>query len=133
MRTVFLDTVGLIAVWSRRDQWHTAADSVYRTFDPRTTRLVTTSYILLECAKQAVRRSYRTDVVRLREDLGLVGDLFEATPVELDQAWNDYSRGAPGTASVVDLISFSVMRRLGITQAFTSDKHFASAGFEVLF
>jgi predicted nucleic acid-binding protein len=27
--TVFLDTVGLIAVWDEDDQWHPAADSCF--------------------------------------------------------------------------------------------------------
>jgi predicted nucleic acid-binding protein len=27
----------------------------------------------------------------------------------------------------------AIMRRLGITEAFTNDKHYAAAGFEVLF
>jgi predicted nucleic acid-binding protein len=30
-------------------------------------------------------------------------------------------------------VSFSVMRRLGLTRAFTNDRHFAAAGFEALF
>jgi predicted nucleic acid-binding protein len=33
----------------------------------------------------------------------------------------------------VDHISFVVMRRLGVTKAFTNDRHFRAAGFEVLF
>ena len=33
----------------------------------------------------------------------------------------------------VNLDSFLVMRRLGITEAFTNDKHFRAAGFTVLF
>ncbi len=31
------------------------------------------------------------------------------------------------------LLHTAVMRRLGIRQIFTNDKHFAAAGFEVLF
>ena len=34
---------------------------------------------------------------------------------------------------IVDHVSFVVMRRLGLTQAFTNDAHFRAAGFEVLF
>jgi predicted nucleic acid-binding protein len=30
-------------------------------------------------------------------------------------------------------ISFTIMRRLGITRAFTNDRHFRAAGFETLF
>lgn len=38
-----------------------------------------------------------------------------------------------GSAGIVDHVSFSVMRRLGITEAFTNDRHFAAAGFITLF
>ena len=37
MRTVFLDTVGLIALWNRSDQWHAAAASAYQRLDPKAT------------------------------------------------------------------------------------------------
>lgn len=30
MNDVFLDTVGMIAVWDDTDQWHVAADAVYQ-------------------------------------------------------------------------------------------------------
>lgn len=33
----------------------------------------------------------------------------------------------------VDNVSFVVMRRLGITDAFTNDRHFKAAGFNTLF
>jgi len=133
MRTVFLDTVGLIALWNKNDQWHTAAMAVFQTLTPGTVRLVTTSYVLLECANDAARRPYRGEVVRLRDDLAVAGDLFEPTVLELDEAWSEYARGAVGSAGVVDLIFFAVMRRCGLREAFANDKHFTAAGFDVLF
>jgi len=36
-------------------------------------------------------------------------------------------------AGIVDHVSFIVMRRLGITDAFTNDRHFQAAGFTTLF
>ena len=36
-------------------------------------------------------------------------------------------------AGIVDQVSFVVMRRLGLTRAFTNDWHFRAAGFETLF
>ncbi len=30
MNEVFLDTVGMIAVWNKQDQWHTDAEAVYQ-------------------------------------------------------------------------------------------------------
>lgn len=38
-----------------------------------------------------------------------------------------------GGASIVDHVSFAVMRRLGLSKAFTNDRHFRGAGFETLF
>ena len=133
MNAIFLDTVGLIALWDRQDHWHAAATTALANLDPRRTRLVSSSYVLLECANHAARRPYRMDAIQMRQDLGTAGDLYEPTAEEVDQAWLDYARSLFGTASVVDIVSFAVMRRLGITQAFTSDKHFLVAGFEILF
>jgi len=36
-------------------------------------------------------------------------------------------------AGMIDLVSFTLMRRLEIQEAFTNDKHFSIAGFKVLF
>ncbi len=49
------------------------------------------------------------------------------------RAWAAYRRGEAGAAGIVDHVSFEVMRRLGVTEAFTNDRHFVAAGFEVLF
>ena len=133
MRTVFLDTVGLIALWNLSDQWHAAAAAAPQPLDPNATRLVATTYILLECGNEAARRPYRDKVIALRDALRLAGDLYEPTPHEVDQAWGDYARGLAGGAGIVDHVSFAVMRRLGLTEAFTNDRHFAAAGFTPLF
>jgi predicted nucleic acid-binding protein len=61
------------------------------------------------------------------------GRLIEPTPEDFDQAWSAYGRGLAGEAGIIDHVSFVVMRRLGLTQAFTNDAHFRAAGFEVLF
>ena len=133
MTTVFLDTVGLIALWNRSDQWHTAATAAFLGLDPKATRLVTTTYVLLECANAAARRPYRDKVIAIRDDLGQAGDLYDPTPQELEQAWTDYARGLVGSAGIVDHVSFAVMRRLGLTEVFTNDRHFQAAGFTILF
>ena len=52
---------------------------------------------------------------------------------EIDEAWSAFARGQAGGAGIVDHISFVVMRRLGLTDAFTNDGHFVAAGFKVLF
>lgn len=54
MNDVFLDTVGLIAVWDESDQWHQAADDAYRNFLSQARRLVTTEFVLLEFGTSSV-------------------------------------------------------------------------------
>jgi predicted nucleic acid-binding protein len=123
----------LIALWNRSDQWHAAATTAFQALDPKLTRLITTSYILLECGNEAARRPYRDKVIALRADLGLSGDLIEPTPADIAQGWADYTVGLAGTAGIVDHVSFAVMRRLRVTEVFTNDRHFSSAGFTTLF
>ena len=81
----------------------------------------------------ASRRTYRSDVVELRDSLLQECLLIEPTPVVVDQAWIAYSQGEPGGAGIVDLISFTIMRQRGISEAFTNDRHFKAAGFTTLF
>ena len=79
MRTVFADTVGLVALWNRSDQWHPAASAAFQGLDARHTRLVTTTYVLLECGNAAARRPYRSEVLTIRQNLRIAGDLYEPT------------------------------------------------------
>ena len=130
---VFLDTVGLIAVWESKDQWHSAAVEASTQLCSEKTQSISTSYILAECANAAARKPYREDVSRLREELEDAGQLIHPTTDEWESAWVAYRRGEGGDASLVDHLSFLVMRRLGITRAFTNDRHFQAAGFETLF
>jgi predicted nucleic acid-binding protein len=133
MNTVFFDTVGIIAVWDTTDQWHTAAEKVYQMILAHGRPLVTTSLILIECGNASARRPYRSRVNVLRQLMEQQGRLIEPTPQELEEAWAAYDRGEAGQAGIVDHISFVVMRRLGLTEAFTNDRHFQAAGFTVLF
>jgi len=48
-------------------------------------------------------------------------------------AWLAYEHGEADSAGIVDHVSFTIMRRLGISKAFTNDRHFRAAGFETLF
>ena len=133
MNPVFLDTVGLIAVWDKADQWHDGAEPVFLNLVKSGRTILTTTLILYECGNAAARRPYRTTVDDLRSWLAGKGWLVEPTPSDLDAAWADYRAASAGAAGIVDHVSFVVMRRLGITEAFTNDKHFQAAGFTTLF
>ena len=133
MSPVFLDTVGLIALWDTDDQWHAAADTAYQQMVSQRKSGLTTTYILLECGNTAARRTFRSDVCALRQVLERRNELIVPTEADWLRAWAAYERGEAGQAGIIDHVSFVVMRRLGITEAFTNDRHFQAAGFATLF
>ena len=130
---VFLDTVGLLALWNRRDQWHGAAQAAFAKLAAARIELVTTSRVLFACGNAAARYPFRSSVLALREQLVAAGKLLEPTRTEIDQAWQAYATSEGGQAGIVDQVLFIVMRREGLMQAFSNDRHFQSAGFETLF
>lgn len=130
---VFLDTVGLIAVWDEDDQWHTPAARTFAELIRKQTVMVTTSYILAECGNAASRRPYRADVVELRATLERKQRVLFPTEDDWQEAWPRYAADGVGGPGIVDHLSFLVMRRYGLAQVFTTDRHFRATGFEPLF
>ena len=133
MNPVFLVTVGLVALWNVSDQWHLAADQAFAQVLAWRQPIITTTFVMLECGNAAARRPFRSKVCRLRETLDRRNELFVPTEDDWKQAWADYEQGKAGQAGIVYHVSFVVMRRLGITEAFTNDRHFQAAGFTTLF
>lgn len=133
MSAVLLDTVGLLARWDKSDQWHDVAQAAYLWLVRERVRLVTTPFVLMECGNAAARKSYRRDVADLREFLETAGAVIQPTPADWQEAWTAFRRGDADEAGIVDHVSFAVMRRLGLRQAFTNDRHFRAAGFELCF
>lgn len=128
-----MDTVGLIALWDESDQWQAPATRAMAEASVAGTRFVATPQVLLECANAVARKQYRSDVCDLRIKLIKNRDLIEPSSNEIEEAWELYRRDSAGGASIVDHISFIVMRRLGITDVFSNDRHFKAAGFNTLF
>lgn len=133
MNGVFLDTVGLIAVWDTTDQWHVSAAAAYQRLLQECRPLLTTPQVFLECGNAAARRPYRARVNALRRALEEEQLLVEPTRDEIAAAWVTFEQSGIGDAGIVDQISFIVMRRLGLKEAFTNDRHFQTAGFVTLF
>ena len=133
MSLVFVDAVGLLALWNDDDQWHRAAKSAFVPISDGRTTLVTSPFILAECGNAASRTPFRGEADRLRLEFEAAETLIWPTGADWHQAWNAYQRGEADAAGIVDHISFTVMRRLGIDTAFTNDRHFRAAGFETMF
>jgi predicted nucleic acid-binding protein len=130
VKRVLLDTVGLLALWEITDQWHVPAKQAMSLLISTGARLVTTSLVLFECGNAASRKPYRNDVDLLRRKMAADNRIIQPTKADLEEAWTEYRRG---NAGIVEHVSFAIMRRLGITDAFTSDRHFKAMGFFPLF
>ncbi len=133
MNGVFVDTVGMLAVWNRSDQWHSDARRAFSLLQPRNTLLFCTTLVLAECANAAARTPFRAEVDDFRKLLEAGGTLIWPSIEDWQIAWRAYREGNSDRAGLVDHVSFTVMQRLGIVQAFTNDHHFHAAGFETLF
>jgi len=75
MNPVFLDTVGLLALWDSMTNGTPQRKECLRIsfgYAP----LITTSFVLFECATAAARRPYRLVVAELRQTLELSGGLI---------------------------------------------------------
>ena|ERR1035437_9548690 len=133
MRSIFLDTVGLIANWDERDQWRAQAFAVFQKLSVENVQFVSSELVLLECANAASRMIYRRSVGVLRDQLLAAGCILMPTEAEFAAAWAKYNQGIPGQPGVVDLVSFVQMRRYGIIEVVSNDRHFKTAGFTTLF
>jgi len=133
---IFLDTSALIAYYNVDDRHHTEASEVInriRRGEIPLTRFYTTDYILdetltfIECflgvhelavqVGEALQTSPFTSIIRIDEEA-------------FREAWSIFkeSRGC----SFTDCTSFAVMKKYGITHAFSFDKHFREAGFHII-
>ena len=131
MNQVFVDTAAWIALLNMDDVWHQQARKVRLNLVKNNYVFITTDFVLLEVADALCSPIYKkntadflrnvaqlksTKVIPLERTLFQAGlDLYET---RLDKDWG-----------LTDCINFVVMQREGITEAFTSDKHFEQAGF----
>ena len=130
--TVFVDTSALYAVLDAADGQHSRAEAEWRRLVGSSSGLLTTSYVLVET----------TALVQHRLGMEAVGALEQDIRPVLRIEWVDEALHATGMASMlaagrrrlslVDCVSFAVMTRAGLREAFAFDDHFAERGFSCL-
>ena len=127
----FVDTSALIALLDGSEAKHTACAREWRQLLADDEPLVTSSYVLVETYALAQRR-LGIDAVRT-----LTTDYVPLLAVD----WIDETVHGAGLASLltanrrelslVDCVSFEIMRRRDIAKAFALDADFAKQGFSV--
>lgn len=131
--SLFVDTSGWADPILHNTTHHVAMEQFYKEVIASKRPIVTTNYVLAELlallsTRARASRSQILDILkRVRQIPQLrVIHVNEATD---DAAWAMLYQYQDKDWSLVDAASFVLMRELGITEAFTSDPHFAQAGF----
>jgi predicted nucleic acid-binding protein len=129
---VFVDTSAFFAVLDADDENHDAAKQIWEDLLAQEAVLVCSNYVLVETLALVQRRLGISAIRVFQEDI---------MPV-LNIEWVDESLHQVGIASVlaaarrelslVDCVSFEIMRRSGIKTAFVFNHHFDEQGFECL-
>ncbi|HHT9124587.1 MAG TPA: type II toxin-antitoxin system VapC family toxin [Candidatus Brocadiia bacterium] len=130
--SVFVDTSALLAVLDADDRNHKSARETWKDLISRDELLVCTNYVLIETFALVQHRLGMSAVRTFQDDI---------CPVLIVE-WVDESTHRAGVTgvltalrknlSLVDCVSFVVMRRLGIKSAFVFDPHFKEQGFSCI-
>lgn len=132
MTAVFVDTSALLSIMDKDDEDHDRVVAALRKLLADGTKLVTTSYVLVECGALVLRRlgieAFRALGVASREAF----DVFWVDePLHLE-AWERVSEGGRRGPGLVDWTSFLAMREMEIDTALSLDHHFSARGFTTL-
>jgi predicted nucleic acid-binding protein len=132
MSRVFVDTSAVLALLSPADHSHEPARAAFEKLQAREAPLLTTSFVLVEIYALLGRRmgleaveAFRKDFAPLLEIVWVDADLHEAG---LDLL----SARRIRDLSLVDAVSFLVMRQRRLDEAFALDRHFRDEGFAVV-
>jgi uncharacterized protein len=126
---IFVDTSALFAVISETDE-HSAP--AVRYFDQPSVEWVTHNGIVMEASGLMQRR---LGIGAVRDLLTRVVPLVEVRMVDREihlAGVASYLAGSGRKRSLVDHLSFELMRRDGLHTAFTFDQDFSRAGFTVV-
>jgi predicted nucleic acid-binding protein len=131
---IFVDTGAFIARYVRRDGHHGRARKVWAEVEKLRTACFTSNFVLDETFTLLGRQSsYAFAAERARALLGSKALTILRPDGEDELAALDlFARFADQEVSFTDCISFALMRRHRLSRAFTFDRHFLAAGFEVL-
>lgn len=130
-----VDTGALLALSRRKDQYHTRAVDIAERHLGAGGQFVGTTLILAELHSHLLYlrgpREARVAVSALLED-----PVHEWLPVssalEREAITRWLVRFSDQEFSLIDAVSFEVMQRNKLTHAFAFDRHFGTAGFELL-
>ena len=131
---IFVDTGAFIARYIRQDNQHGRARRAWAEIERSRSRCFTSNFVLDETFTLLGRRaSYPFAAERARSLLRSAALTVLRPDLDDEETAVDvFTKLADQRVSFTDCVSFVLMRRHRIERAFTFDRHFAAAGFEVM-
>jgi uncharacterized protein len=130
--TVFIDTSALYAVFDRDDSSHRPAREIWTRLLTEDATLLTTNYVLLETSALFQRRLGLPAFRAFHEDVVPLLSVEWVSEQEHGAGVGAVLAAARKKLSLVDCVSFQIMRQQGVRAAFCFDSHFREQGFDVL-
>ena len=127
MELIFIDTSAFYALANRADRHHGEAARIIGEIEERGARPFTSNFVVAEThALILARRGHAS----ARQWLGrLAIPVEQASRDDQLRAVNIVLEQTDKTYSLVDAISFAMMRRMGVNRAFAFDRHFEQHGY----
>ncbi len=130
---IFADTSGWAHLFDSKQEHHQSAVSILNSLQLHNRQFITTNYVLTELVAllTSPMRFPRERVIHFVSEMKnsrFVRVVHIDETLDAD-AWTLLTNRADKTWSLVDCSSFVIMQRQKLTEALTTDHHFAQAGF----
>jgi predicted nucleic acid-binding protein len=131
---IFVDTGAFLARYVKQDSHHRRARRAWAEIERSQSRCFTSSFVLDETFTLLGRRaSYSFAADRARSLLHSAAlTVLRPDAEDEEKAVDVFAKFADQRVSFTDCISFVLMRRNRLERAFTFDRHFGNAGFEIV-
>lgn len=134
MNEIFVDSGAWLALADRRDKFHAVAVDSYPRLLRQPIRLVTSNLVVAESYNLISRRLGHEPGIRFLKSLRGSSRLLrvyadDSVTIEAETVLAQYE---DQDFSLVDAVSFTLMRQRGIEQVFAFDYHFQVMGYTLL-
>lgn len=128
---IFVDTSAFLAVLDGSDKNHKAANPFWKRIIGEGDVLLCHNYILVETSALILRRFGMEAIRVFEQDIFPILRISWITESVHSAAVSAHLMADRCSLSLVDCVSFEVMRRTGIRKAFAFDRHFRDYGYEI--
>ena len=133
MSSLFVDTSGWASLFVNTQPYYPQAEQYFRLAVQQQKIIYTTNYVITELVA-LLNSPLRVDRSRIFEIVDAIKTVTYVEVIHIDDvtdalAWKLCKSRVDKAWSLVDCISFIVMKHKGCQEALTTDRHFEQAGF----